>query len=89
VFDSWGGELNQAQFHQFSLPYLTQIASRVKMQLNALSLVVPLFVFAKGVHHSLDSLSSIGYNVVSLDWTLDPKLVADQTKNRVALQGNV
>jgi uroporphyrinogen decarboxylase len=88
VFDSWGGELNQSQFHKFSLPYLTQIASRVKMHLNALSLVVPLVVFAKGVHHSFDSLSSIGYDVVSLDWTLDPKIVADVTKNRVVLQGN-
>jgi hypothetical protein len=30
-------------------------------------------VFAKGGHYALVSLSQIGYEVVGLDWTVDPE----------------
>ncbi|KAJ3081692.1 Uroporphyrinogen decarboxylase in heme biosynthesis [Quaeritorhiza haematococci] len=89
VFDSWGGELSPQDFRKFSVPYLTQIAARVRMALRAHDLPeVPLVVFAKGAHASLDVLSSIGYDVVSLDWTIDPTEARQATKNRVTLQGN-
>ncbi|KAJ3212708.1 hypothetical protein HK099_007673 [Clydaea vesicula] len=88
VFDSWGGELTPKMFRTFSVPYLTQIASRVKAAMVEEGLQVPLFIFAKGAHASLDILSSIGYDVVSLDCTIDPKQARIDTKWRVTLQGN-
>ncbi|CAO3693824.1 unnamed protein product [Umbelopsis ramanniana] len=90
VFDSWGGELGPNDFKQFSLPYIAQIASRVKEQLDIADLdMVPMTIFAKGSWYALEDLSSIGYDVVSLDWTIDPKFARSVTKDRVCLQGNM
>jgi uroporphyrinogen decarboxylase len=33
-------------------------------------------------------MSGIGYDVVGLDWTMDPVRARDITRNRVTLQGN-
>ena len=30
-------------------------------------------IFAKGAHYAIKDLSQIGYDVVSLDWTVSPK----------------
>jgi uroporphyrinogen decarboxylase len=90
VFDSWGGELGPEDFKQYSLPYIAQIASRVKEQLDILGLeIVPMTIFAKGSWYALEDLSSIGYDVVSLDWTIDPQYARRVTKDRVCLQGNM
>lgn len=98
VFDSWGGELSPDMFVDFSLPYLVQIASRVKQVVASMNLeAVPMVVFAKvpkiislyqGAHDSIDLLTGIGYDVVGLDWTVDPVKVRSIARNRVTLQGN-
>ncbi|KAI7820294.1 uroporphyrinogen decarboxylase [Gamsiella multidivaricata] len=87
VFESWGGELGPHDFEQFSLPYLAQIAKRVKAALG--SEAVPMTVFAKGSWYALEQLSEIGYETVSLDWTHDPVQAKALTKGRVTLQGNM
>lgn len=33
----------------------------------------PQIVFAKGAHYALPQLSSSGYDVVGLDWTIRPQ----------------
>ncbi|KAG0053692.1 Uroporphyrinogen decarboxylase in heme biosynthesis [Gryganskiella cystojenkinii] len=88
VFESWGGELGPHDFDLFSLPYLAQIAKRVKAELGH-EHAVPMSVFAKGSWYALDKLSEIGYEVVSLDWTHDPAQAKQVTKGRVTLQGNM
>lgn len=85
VFDSWAGLLGPAHFRQFSLPYLCQIADRVSSAYPD----VPKIVFAKGAHYALNTLSESGYEVVGLDWTIDPKKARKKVNNRVALQGNM
>ncbi|KAF9436024.1 hypothetical protein BGZ76_005013 [Entomortierella beljakovae] len=87
VVDSFAGDLCPRDFDLFSLPFLTQIVQRVKTELD--SDAVPMIIFARGVWHSLESLSNIGYDIVSLDWTLDPKDAIDIVDNRVTLQGNL
>lgn len=88
VFESWGGELGPHDFDLFSLPYLAQIAKRVKAELGH-ERAVPMSVFAKGAWYALDKLSEIGYETVSLDWTHDPAQAKAITKGRVTLQGNM
>ena len=47
-------------------------------------------VFAKGGHYVLKTLSNSGYDVIGLDWTMDPAVareVCDQSG--VCLQGNL
>ena len=85
VFDSWAGLLSPAAFRAFALPYLTQIAERVK----AARPDVPLVVFAKGAHYALDDLAATAYDVIGLDWTMDPKMARQIVGDRAALQGNL
>ncbi|PWN25058.1 putative HEM12-uroporphyrinogen decarboxylase [Jaminaea rosea] len=74
VFDSWAGELSPAHFRTFSLPYLRSIASSVKDRLACSSTqCVPMICFAKGaLGHSLSDVAKAGYDVVALDWTVEP-----------------
>lgn len=44
VFDSWAGELAPDAFFEYALPYLKQIAERVKATCDC-----PMIVFAKGI----------------------------------------
>lgn len=90
VFESWAGELGPNEFEKFSLPYLIQIARRVKAELGP-EKAVPMTVFAKGAWFALDKLSdpSSGFDVVSLDWSHTPAGAKTVSRGRVTLQGNL
>lgn len=88
VFDSWAGELSPEDFSRFSLPFLRQISERVQRGLGP-ARVVPMTVFAKGAHFALKELAESGYQVLSLDWTLDPQQVRRQVGDAIVLQGNL
>jgi uroporphyrinogen decarboxylase len=83
IFDTWGGNLSQDAFAEFSLNYIEKIVSKIKRTNE------PVIVFAKGVHHSLDKIANCGADVVGLDWTLDLAKVRNQIGDKVALQGNL
>jgi uroporphyrinogen decarboxylase len=90
IFESWGGELSPYDFSMYSLPYLSQIATRVKSALQTQLLpIVPLCIFSKGTWHALPTLSNLSYDVISLDWTIDPEHAKQVTGGRVTLQGNM
>ncbi|KAF9919713.1 Uroporphyrinogen decarboxylase in heme biosynthesis, partial [Linnemannia zychae] len=95
VFDSWAGELGPQDFEKFSLPYLIQMARRVKAELGP-ERAVPMTIFAKGAWFALEKLADpeSGYDVVSLDWSFIPAraraIVEKQDGQRgVVLQGNL
>lgn len=85
VFDSWAGLHSPETFRTFCLPYLAQIATKVKEAHPD----VPLVVFPKGVHYALDALADTAYDVVSLDWTMDPAEARELVGDRAVLQGNL
>lgn len=85
VFDSWAGLLGPAAFREFSLPYLAAIAERVKQRHPD----VPLIVFARGAHYALHDLVSSGYDVIALDWTIDPRTAREAVGERMPLMGNL
>ncbi|KAK7159217.1 hypothetical protein R3I94_005520 [Phoxinus phoxinus] len=90
VFESHTGCLGPAEFKEFSLPYLRDIARRVKDKIKESGLDnVPMIVFAKDGHYGLEDLSESGYEVVSLDWTIDPRSARVRTGGKVSLQGNM
>ena len=76
VFDSWAGTLSPSDFRTFSLPYLRQISAGVRDALSCKSRsCVPLIVFARGaLGHSLPEVAKAGYDVVGLDWTVEPSM---------------
>lgn len=87
VFESWGGELSPADFAKFSLPFLKQIAVKVKKALREIDLNVPMAIFARGSHYALDDLEKTSYDIVSLDWTISPVQARKALKTKT-LQGN-
>ncbi|CAO3652495.1 unnamed protein product [Cunninghamella echinulata] len=91
VFDSWAGELSPHDFTTYSLPYIQQIGTKVKQKLKEEGLEnVPMTIFAKGAWFALEQLADLGtYEVVSLDWTIDPEYARKVTKGKVVLQGNM
>uniref|UniRef100_A0A8C9TL03 Uroporphyrinogen decarboxylase n=1 Tax=Scleropages formosus TaxID=113540 RepID=A0A8C9TL03_SCLFO len=90
VFESHTGCLGPAEFKEFSLPYLRDIARRVKDKLKDSGLDnVPMIVFAKDGHYALEDLSESHYEVMGLDWTIDPRSARERTGGKVSLQGNM
>lgn len=50
---------------------------------------VPMIVFPKGANQSLDAVCNLGYNVVGLDWLIDPAEAIKIKGNRpIVFQGN-
>lgn len=86
VFDSWGGGLSHAAYHEFSLPYLQQIAAGLTREADGR--VVPRIAFTKGGGLWLESLAGAGYDALGLDWTVDIGDARRRVGDRVALQGN-
>ncbi len=85
VFDSWAGLLSPKDFNEFALPYLNQVAEGLQKARPD----IPKTGFAKGAYYALEDLADSAYNVVGLDWTMDPKEARRRVAGKVALQGNL
>ncbi|XP_065323545.1 uroporphyrinogen decarboxylase-like [Gordionus sp. m RMFG-2023] len=88
IFESHAECMNKQLFQRFSIPYLKAIANVVKSSFDK-ETTPPLILFAKGVQHSLSLLNSLGYDVISLDWTLDPEEAKKILGPNIVLQGNL
>lgn len=53
--------------------------------------LVSLFqtLFAKGGGHSLAEQAALGYEVIGIDWTVDPLVAREAVGPNVTLQGNL
>jgi len=91
VFDSWAGELSPYDFEQFSSPTLKHISTNVRRRISEDNLpATPMTLFAKGANHALGFLSAnAGYDVLGLDWCIDPAEARHVVGESVALQGNM
>lgn len=90
VFESHAEYLTPDLFQKFALPYLTQICDRVKSGLREQGKPeVPMTIFPKGGHFTLASLAATAYDVISVDWTMDPALARKLVGPNKTLQGNL
>eukprot|EP00112_Aurelia_sp_Birch-Aquarium-sp1_P018488 Seg4418.2 transcript_id=Seg4418.2/GoldUCD/mRNA.D3Y31 product="Uroporphyrinogen decarboxylase" protein_id=Seg4418.2/GoldUCD/D3Y31 len=69
VFESLAEYLPSKLMALYSLPYLKDVATRVKQTLG--DDAVPMIIFAKGAHFTLSELTHSEYDVIGLDWTMD------------------
>src|SRR5258705_2346611 len=69
LFDTWGGTLSHAAYHEFSLRYLEQVVANVKYENDGER--VPIIAFTKGGGLWLESIAQIGVDALGLDWTID------------------
>ncbi|GIY06901.1 uroporphyrinogen decarboxylase [Caerostris darwini] len=90
VFESNAEYLGPSLFDKFSLAYLTRIKQQVCERVKAENLPkVPMILFAKGSCSVINTISSAGYDVVSLDWTIAPKAARYIVSDNTSLQGNL
>ncbi|XP_044094035.1 uroporphyrinogen decarboxylase isoform X2 [Neovison vison] len=90
LFESHAGHLGPQLFSKFALPYIRDVAKRVKARLQEAGLApVPMIIFAKDGHFALEELAHAGYEVVGLDWTVAPKKARERVGKTVTLQGNL
>ena len=95
IFDSWAGELSPRDFREFELPVLLDMLRIVREGTAEIAKargdrVVPVTCFAKGANYAIPDLAKAGFDVVGLDWCIDPKEAREITKDTgVALQGNM
>lgn len=87
VFDTWGGLLAPAQYTEFSLRYLGQIAAALKA--DAATRDIPLILFSKGANGHLPGLAATGCDALGVDWTLDLSSARALVGDKIALQGNL
>ena len=87
IFDTWGGALSQAAYHEFSLAYMARIIAGLTHVREGVK--VPSIVFTKGGGNWLESIAEIGCDAVGLDWTIDIGSARKRVGSRVALQGNL
>ncbi|XP_015978986.2 uroporphyrinogen decarboxylase isoform X2 [Rousettus aegyptiacus] len=90
LFESHAGHLGPQLFSKFALPYIRDVAKRVKSSLQEAGLApVPMIIFAKDGHFALEELAQAGYEVVGLDWTVAPEKARERVGKTVTLQGNL
>jgi uroporphyrinogen decarboxylase len=87
VFDTWGGALSDAAYHEFSLEYLRRVVAGLHRTWEGQT--IPSIVFTKGGGLWLEDIAAIGSNAVGLDWTIDIGKARQRIGDKVALQGNL
>ena len=80
IFDSWGGMLSPRDYDTFSLDYIQQIIEKTDDTHK--------IIFGKGCWYALEKMSKMDVSALGVDWTLEPKLARQFTKNSITLQGN-
>ncbi|XP_037780900.1 uroporphyrinogen decarboxylase-like [Penaeus monodon] len=90
VFESHAEHLGPELFRKFALPYLEQICNEVKERVAKAGLKdIPMIVFPKGGHFALKELAALKYEVIGIDWTVDPALAREIVGPNKTLQGNL
>ena len=81
VFDSWGGMLSPADYHEFSWKYIQQI-------IDALKEHAPVIIFGKGCWFFLDTMAKSGATALGIDWTCSALNARYLSGGDITLQGN-
>ena len=86
VFDTWGGALSHAAFHEFSLPICVRCWKACAGARTVTSFRAPCLPKAGPV---AESLADTGADCVGLDWTTEIARARARIGHKVALQGNL
>ena len=87
IFDSWGGVLADAAFHEFSLAYTARVLAQLKRTHEGV--IIPRLVFTKGGGLWLEAMGQLDCDVLGLDWTVNLGQARAQVGQKMALQGNL
>jgi uroporphyrinogen decarboxylase len=85
LFDSWGGILTDQLFKEFSLHYMHEIVTALKIK----NPTIPVIVFSKNSGRCLTELAATKCDALGLDWTANLTEARSLVGDKVALQGNM
>ncbi|OMC18697.1 uroporphyrinogen decarboxylase [Mycobacterium colombiense] len=83
VFDSWAGALSLANYRTYVQPHSTRVFAALA------DYGVPMTHFGVGTAELLGAMSSVGANVVGVDWRTSLADAAARVQPGTALQGNL
>jgi uroporphyrinogen decarboxylase len=90
VFESSAEHLPREDFLAIALPHLKSIRVKLQEKLRKQGIEpVPMTVFCKGAMDSLAEQAELGYDVIGLDWTIDPVDARKIVGPNITLQGNL
>ncbi len=87
IFDTWGGLLGPAAFHEFSLRHMAQIIA--ELHADPATRDVPVILFSKGAGQHLAAMAATGCAALGVDWTVNLADARRAVAGKVALQGNL
>lgn len=82
IFDSWVGQLTEADYREFVLPHLQAIIAELPEG-------IPVTVFGTGTGHLLEAIAESGCDVVGVDTTTDLLAARERLGDQVTVQGNL
>lgn len=90
VFESSADHIDKEQFAEVSLPYVRKIRDQLRIRLQEQTIEpVPMTLFAKGGGHSLAEQAKCGYEVIGVDYSVDPIEARKAVGENVTLMGNL
>ena len=87
IFDTWGGNLSDVCYREFSLKYMSKIVAGLTRENEGRK--VPVILFTKGGGQWLEHMADSGCDALGIDWTTDIGNARSRVGDRVALQGNM
>ncbi len=87
IFDTWGGNLSDQAYREFSLAYMEKIVAGLMREHEGRK--VPVILFTKGGGLWLPEMAMSGADALGLDWTMDIGRARTLVGDKVALQGNM
>ena len=87
IFDTWGGVLADAAFHEFSLAYSKQVLAGLTRMRDGR--IVPRILFTKGGGAWLEAMAASGADALGIDWQTHLGDARRRVGKSVALQGNL
>jgi uroporphyrinogen decarboxylase len=87
IFDTWGGILSEAAFHEFSLAYSHRVLDAITRMSEGR--IVPRILFTKGGGQWLESMAQSGADALGIDWQTNLGEARRRVGHKVALQGNL
>ena len=85
MFDSWAGQLSPQDYETFALPYQKRVVEQVKQTHPD----TPLILYISGSAGVLERMGRTGFDIISLDWTVDLAEARQRLGQNTKVQGNV
>ena len=85
MFDSWAGQLSPQDYETFALPYHKIVVEKVKASYPD----TPLILYINGSAGILERMPKSGFDIISVDWTVDIGEARTRLGAEVGVQGNI